>query len=75
MVICSDDIELNFDTSVEVNVSKIKASLAPKIETKCLDDSPLQQYIDVAMDEKFISFNVLYFLRRFCSGFLYVFFD
>ena len=43
VVICSDDILLNFDISVEVNTSKIKASFELKIENIFLVDSPLQQ--------------------------------
>ena len=75
VVICSDDILLNFDISVEVKTSKTKTSFILKIENIFLVDSPLQQQIELAVVEKLISFNILYFLRRFCSGFLYVFFD
>ena len=72
-VICSGDILLNFDISVEVKTSKITASLELKIDTIFFDDSPLQQKIEFEVVEKFISFRVLYFLRRLCSGFLYDF--
>ena len=70
MDILSEDILLNLDISVEVITSKINASFEPNIETIFFDVSPLQQYIDVDVVDKFISLNVLYFLRRFCSGFL-----
>ena len=66
----SEDILLNFDISVEVKTSKVKTSFGLKIETIFFDDSPLQEQIEFAVVEKIISFRVLYFFRRFCSGFL-----
>ena len=67
--IFSVTILLNLDISVSVKTSYIDTSLVPNILTKFLF-SPLQQQILEAVVGKIISFVGLYFLKRFCSGFL-----